>query len=54
MICPLLAIASTLDKTGNSPYECQKEKCAWWIKENKIDECALKCIAIELITIRQK
>ena len=38
MICPLLAIASTLDKSGNSPCECEKKDCAWW------DTTLLKCV----------
>lgn len=30
-ICPLLAIAGAIDKV--SPCECQREGCAWWVKD---------------------
>ncbi len=46
MLCPLLAIASTLDKTGNSSWECSKEKYAWWDYEN--EECKIQSIGKEV------
>jgi hypothetical protein len=35
MICPLLS------KSGSEPSECQKDLCAWWIR----NECAVVEIA---------
>lgn len=31
-ICPILAIAGTLDAQGNSSCSCQKEKCQLWVE----------------------
>ncbi len=54
MLCPILTIPSMLDPRENSPCECQKETCAWWVDESQnmkladIDKkvgCAIKLLA---------
>lgn len=49
MICPLMSWRQESDKM---PYDCQKEKCAWWVKrkmvgstEGDAPQCAIKRLA---------
>lgn len=50
MMCPLLAIASTIDKTGNSSCECQRKSCVWFMEDTtKFPfSCAVTVIASSL------
>lgn len=47
MICPILTISSTLDKTSNSDYQCKLGECAWFDNANNC--CCIKALLIELI-----
>jgi hypothetical protein len=46
-ICPILAIAGSIDESGNSACECQKEKCQLWVEDKnegpriKVAHCGL-------------
>ena len=43
------------DLPGDCPagktWECEKEKCAWWVKEH--NRCAVLALSLDLMTINE-